>query len=215
MTFLRYLGKFMISVGFGILLFVAWTLWGTGIYTENQQRALAAEFDEQLLHPIPADPELGGPPQSFKPGPGDPVFRIRIPRIDVNRIVVQGVDTEELRMGPGHYPDCRPGFPPPLCTPLEEVWPGEAGRVIVSGHRTTYGAPFHNLDKLRPGDDIIIQTRWEPGEFTYEIVDKMIVLPNATDIANPRASELPELVLTTCNPKYSASERLIIVARIQ
>jgi sortase A len=140
------------------------------------------------------------------------VFKLRIPKAGVNHVVVEGVGDEELRKGPGHYPDCETGFPGPLCTPLPEVWPGERGRVIISGHRTTYGAPFYDLNELKNGDEIEIRARW--GEFTYEVVDKMVVEPNSTDIANPRASESRELVLTTCNPRYSAAERLIIVARI-
>jgi len=213
MTFLRITGKLLISVGVGVLLFVAWTLWGTGIYTHRQQRALASELNVLLQRPIPPDPELGGPPKSFNPGPGEGVFRIRIPKADVDHVVVEGVGTEELRKGPGHYPDCQPGFPPPLCTPLPEKWPGERGRVIISGHRTTYGAPFYDLNALRPGDEIEIEARW--GDFTYEVVETMVVLPNSTDIANPRASNARELVLTTCNPRFSAAERLIVVARLE
>src|SRR3989337_1004084 len=100
MRFLRITGKFLISVGVGVLLFVAWTLWGTGIYTHRQQRALAVEFDRLLERPVPPDPELGGPPKGFNPGPGEGVFRIRIPKADVDHVVVEGVGMEELRKGP-------------------------------------------------------------------------------------------------------------------
>jgi sortase A len=215
MTVLRTLGKFLISVGFGVLLFVAWTLWGTGISTDRAQAAL--EFDFGRQDPIDAR-ELSREgvqsvevDESFTPGPGEGVFRIVIPKIEEREMVVEGVDTESLRKGPGHYPDCREGFEKPLCTDQEEVWPGEVGRVIISGHRTTYGAPFYDIDRLRKGDEIRLETKW--GDFTYEVTGSEIVAPNAQDIATP-ASDKPELVLTTCNPRFSAAERLIVSAEL-
>jgi sortase A len=215
MTVLRTLGKFLISVGFGVLLFVAWTLWGTGISTDRAQAALELEFDRQA--PIDAR-ELSREgvqsvevDESFRPGPGEGVFRIVIPKIEESEMVVEGVDTESLRKGPGHYPDCRRGFQKPLCTDQEEIWPGEVGRVIISGHRTTYGAPFYDVDRLRRGDEIRLETKW--GDFTYEVTGSEVVPPNAQDIATP-VSDKPELVLTTCNPRFSAAERLIVSAEL-
>jgi sortase A len=215
MTVLRTLGKFLISVGFGVLLFVAWTLWGTGISTDRAQAALELDFGRQApidarglsregVRSVVVD-------ESFRPGPGEGVFRIVIPTIEVREMVVEGVDTESLRKGPGHYPDCRRGFEKPLCTDQEEIWPGEVGRVIISGHRTTYGAPFYDIDQLREGDEIRLETKW--GNFTYEVTGSEIVAPNAQDIATP-ASDKPELVLTTCNPRFSAAERLIVSAEL-
>ena len=129
----------------------------------------------------------------------------------MNQVVVEGVDTEDLRKGPGHYPQCRKGFPGPLCMEFPEVFPGESGRVIVSGHRTTYGAPFWALDELRKGDELITKTEW--GNFTYRVTEKEVVLPSDATIVRP--SSKAELVLTTCNPKYSAAERLIIFAELE
>ena len=215
MTFLRTLGKFLISVGVGVLLFVVWTLNGTGLYTASQQRSLQAEFDK--LPPLaagvtPRKGEPTGPPSSYRPSAGDPVFRIKIPEIDFNKIVVEGVDVEDLRKGPGHYPACRDGFVPPLCTKFGEVWPGEEGRVIVSGHRTTYGAPFGDLDELEAGDRIDVETKW--GDFTYVVTKKEIVKPDTRAIVAD-VEGIRELVLTTCNPKFSAAQRLIIFAELQ
>jgi sortase A len=215
MRVLRILGKFLISVGFGVLLFVAWTLWGTGISTDRAQAGLEEDFVRQ--EPIEArDLSRQGVqsvsvPDSFNPGRGEAVFRIVIPKLDVHEMVVEGVDTESLRKGPGHYPDCRRGFTKPLCTDQEEVWPGEVGRVIISGHRTTYGAPFYDIDKLAKGNEIRLETKW--GDFTYEVTGSEIVPPNAQDIATPISDE-PELVLTTCNPRFSAAERLIVSAKL-
>jgi hypothetical protein len=134
MRFLRVFGKFLISVGIGIILFVVWTLWGTGIYTAREQDRLGAEFDlAPRVTLVPGD--SGGPirvPESYQPGPGEPAFRLRIPKLDKSYVVVEGVGTEDLKKGPGHYPSCRPEFGRPLCTEFEEIWPGEEGRVIVS-----------------------------------------------------------------------------------
>jgi len=215
MTVLRTLGKLLISVGTGVLLFVAWTLWGTGLSTDRAQAGLEEDF--ALQDPIDARDlsregvESVSVDDSFKPDRGEAVFRLVIPKLDVREMVVEGVDTESLRKGPGHYPDCRRGFTKPLCTDQEEVWPGEVGRVIISGHRTTYGAPFYDIDRLSKGNEIRLETKW--GDFTYEVTGSEIVPPNAQDIATP-FSDKPELVLTTCNPRFSAAERLIVSARL-
>ena len=208
MRFVRVLGKFLISVGVGVLLFVGWTLWGTGLYTAQQQNELSDEF--AALPPLPREGPKG-PPRSFDPGPGDPVFRLRIPSIDLNKIVVEGVTTEDLKRGPGHYPSCRRGFPKPLCTEFPEAWPGERGRVVVSGHRTTYGAPFWDMDKVKKGDEVLVETKW--GDFTYRVYDKKIVLPSSPLIVIQELDD-SEIVFTTCNPKFSAAERLIVFARM-
>jgi sortase A len=213
MKIMALFGKFLISVGAGVLLFVAWTLWGTGIFTERAQAMLTRQFNELPAFKTPPKDGPQGPPRSFKPGPGDPVFRLRIPAIGLNTIVVEGVEQEQLALGPGHYPSCGRGFERPLCTEIDEVWPGEPGRVIISGHRTTHGAPFWDLDKLRRGDEILTETKW--GDFTYLVVDREVVDPGARDIANPAAGRGSEIVFTTCNPKFSASQRLIVFASLK
>lgn len=211
MRWVRFVGKLMISTGVGVLLFVVWTLWGTGLYTAQQQERLAIEFDASPEVDATVTGGFRGPPKGFEPGPGVPVFRMRIPSIDLNKMVVEGVGTDELRSGPGHYPKCRPGFDAPLCTPFEEVWPGEKGRVIVSGHRTTYGQPFWDLDKLKKGDEIEVETKW--GDFVYLVTDLEIVPAGSRAIIVQ--SDRAELVLTTCHPKFSAAERLIVFASME
>lgn len=212
MRALPYVGKFLISVGVGVLLFVGWTLKGTDLYTNRQQDRLSQEFAAApVIAAPPRNDGSAGPPKDFSPRAGDPVFKIDIPAIDVTEIVVEGVDTEELRMGPGHYPQCRQGFERPLCTEFPAVWPGQKGRVVVSGHRTTYGAPFWGVDKLVAGDEIRVETKW--GNFVYEVTRKEIVSPNSLEIAVQ--SDEAELVLTTCNPRFSAEERLIVYARLR
>lgn len=205
MTVLRLFGKLLISLGVGVLLFVAYVLWGTGLHTAREQERLAQEFDN-----METIGEAGRPPKGFSPGPGDPVFRIRIPKIDIRYIVVEGVDEESLKAGPGHYPKCRSEFPRPYCTNFPAAWPGLDGRVVVSGHRVTYKQPFFDVDKLGHGDKIFIETKW--GNFTYEVYEQRVVEPTDPAIVIQKDS-VRELVLTTCNPKYSAATRLITFAR--
>ena len=220
MRWLRVLGKFLISAGFGVLFFVAWVLWGTGLYTQQQQERLEEEF-AQLPDITPqekggrkGEARFVGPDEDFQPGSGEPVFQLDIPAIGLRDYVVQGVGEEELKMGPGHYPDCDGDFSKPFCTDGEEVWPGEQGRVIVSGHRTTYSAPFWDLDKLEEGDEIITDTQW--GTITYAVTDIEIVPPDDKSVAVPDPEGgAAEIALTTCNPKYSAAERLVVYGKMK
>jgi sortase A len=221
MRALRFIGKLLISLGVGVLLFVLWTLYGTGIYTTQQQNQLSEDFAAlPEFEPAPrssADPSnpYTSPPKDYDPEPGDPVFRIEIPAIELNGekgyVVVEGVGETELQKGPGHYPECGPGFERPFCTEFPESWPGEKGRVVISAHRTTYKAPFLHVDQLDRGDEILVDTKW--GDFTYEVTSQESVLPNDLNIVRQEDDEA-ELVLTTCDPPYSASRRLITYARM-
>jgi sortase A len=215
---MKYVGKGLISVATGILLFLAWTLWGTGLYEGRRQSALERQF-ESIISPTPAPTGTDttpptaqdrGPPRGYSPAPGDPVMRIRIPAIGLSKIVVEGVGPEQLRLGPGHYPSCRPDFPPPLCTEFAEAWPGLPGRVVISGHRTTYGAPFSAIDRLQRGDRVSLETAWG-ARFTYEVTHLEVVLPSSPNIVSER--EEPELILTTCHPRFSAARRLVVYAK--
>ena len=215
MRTLRIVGKALISVGVGVLLFVAWTLWGTGIYTAREQAKLAREFDSAPFlpsHQVAQQPDTGFVKiRDYRPKPGSAVFKLNIPAIDLHQVVVEGVDTENLRRGPGHYPTCREGFLLCIDDYENEGWPGEKERVIVSGHRTTYGAPFWDLDKLKRGDEIHVETKW--GDFVYKVADTTVVDDSSRTIAVPGNDA--ELVLTTCNPKFSAAERLVVFADME
>ena len=135
--------------------------------------------------------------------PGDPIGHLIIPRLGMNRIVVQGApgaaslspgsDTAYLRGGPVHY-----GI-----TPL----PGAGEPFAVAGHRTTYGAPFYRLNELRRGDSIVVDTPY--GRFAYRVVRLTTVLPSDVGVLYDRGYGL---VLTTCTPPYSASHRLVVWA---
>jgi sortase A len=131
-------------------------------------------------------------PQPFR---GEPLLRLEIPAIDVDDIVVPGVHLDDLKDGPGHYPD----------TPL----PGQLGNAAIAGHRTTYGAPFFDVDRLEAGDEIIT-TLLNGDRFVYEVTHTEIV--SATDywVVTTRNPDIAELTLTSCHPKYTARDRIVV-----
>lgn len=135
--------------------------------------------------PVTGDPAVGGP-----------IGYLSIPKIGLDDAIVEGVGEAQLQQGPGHYPG----------TPL----PGESGNASIAGHRTTYAAPFYNLNELQPGDPIYVQTT--QGTFTYDVTDSFAVLPTNVSVLDPTPQ--PTLTLTTCNPRYSASQRLIVKASL-
>ena len=193
------LGRACIGSGVLILLFVGYQLWGTGLAEARSQERLRSDFlDELAAAPTAEDPPdaAAAPPPPPPPLPGDAVALLRIPKIGLEKTVVEGVGVEALKEGPGHYPS----------TPL----PGQPGNAAIAGHRTTYGAPFFRTDELEAGDVIEVTTR--QGEFTYRVREKRIVLPTQNEVLAPTAQNL--LTLTTCNPKYSAAQRLIIISEL-
>ena len=129
---------------------------------------------------------------------GDALTRIKIPKLDVDVVVVEGTTAAALRAGAGHYPH----------TPL----PCEAGNVGIAGHRTTYGKPFSNVDRLEPGDTIILET--PVGTCTYEVSrDPFFTTPKDTSVVGDTPGE-SSLTLTSCHPKHSAKQRIIIRAKL-
>ncbi|HVC71022.1 MAG TPA: class E sortase [Acidimicrobiales bacterium] len=202
------LGRVLLCVGSVILLFVAYQLWGTNLAESHSQDTLRQQLDHELHRvdgatgatstpttmpgPTSADPA----PTTTAPAEGAAVALLQIPKIGVNKVVVEGTNTPDLRQGPGHYQG----------TPL----PGQAGNAAIAGHRTTYGAPFYNLDALQPGDEIMLTT--PQGTFTYKVARSMVVSPSDRTVL--AASSTPELTLTTCNPRFSASSRLVVQATL-
>ena len=153
-----------------------------------------------------------GPPTSFDPGPGGAVFRLRIPAIDLNEVVVEGTDQVQLAAGPGHYPGCGGAFSAPYCDPYGEVWPGERGRMLIAAHRTMAGADFFRLGELGPRDRIRVETSW--GTFDYVIDRQAIVAAMDMSIVVPQG-RTRELVLVTCHPKDSSAQRLLYFAHLE
>ncbi len=209
MSWLRltaWVGNLALALGVLILLFVAFELWGTSITTQLHQDALRQQFDHELAGgpkdgatPTTAS-ELPTPNGALSPGAspaeGQPIGTIDIPEIGVNYVVIQGTSTTDLELGPGHY----------MNTPL----PGQPGNAAIAGHRTTYLRPFYNLNELTPGDPIYITTT--QGRFEYDVTSAQSVQP--TDVAVLDPTSTPTLTLTTCTPRYSAAQRLVVVATL-
>ncbi len=201
-------GRVVLVIGVLILLFIPYLLWGTGLMTARSQAQLRTEYQaaqrrsgERATAPIKTPPRnnlatLQVAPPVADPPIGSPVGVISIPKIGLSMVVVEGTGVPQLQAGPGHYPT----------TPL----PGEAGNAAIAGHRTTYLHPFYNLNELVPGDPIIIDTL--QGIFLYHVTSSMSVLP--TDVSVVDATSTPTLTLTTCNPRFSASQRLVVHAAL-
>jgi len=190
-------GRTLIVLGLLILGFVAFELVGTNVAENRSQTKLK----EQLVAPPPpADLPVSRPSPEPAPPPaptGAAVAQILIPRIGVDKAVVEGVELSQLRKGPGHYAG----------TPL----PGQPGNSSIAGHRTTYGAPFYRLDEMRPSDPILVSTA--QGAFRYEVSRVFIVKPSQVEVLKPTTGN--QLTLTTCNPRFSAAERLVVVADLK
>src|SRR5438067_1549992 len=127
---------------------------------------------------------------------GDAIGRILIHRIGASYDIVQGTDSSSLEKGPGHYPGT--------------AFPGVGQTVAVAGHRTTYLAPFRHIDALKPGDPIVVKMPY--AVFTYVVQFRRIVLPTALWVTHNVGYE--RLVLSACNPLYSAAQRIIVFARL-
>ena len=193
---IRGLGELCITAGLVLLLFVTYQLWGTGRYTQDQQDRLGRELMDSWRTPVTHE--------QVKLGSG--LALIRIPRFGAKYryVIVEGVERSDLRKGPGHYPG--------------SAMPGQVGNFVVSGHRTTYSAPFNRAGELRKGDRILIDTR--DRQYVYQVTGRRIVKPTAVEVTAPvpgRPKERPTkklITLTTCHPKYSAARRLIIFGEL-
>ncbi len=231
---LRGLGWLLIGSGVLIALYLVYSLYWTGLETQAHQDRLlddwelqvgaieeavavapAQELEEWDLEVAPAIPsedptvaQEATPPladvdvgeavaalQFVRPGGEEP------PVHEGPLLVVEGVTDDALRAGPGHYPST--------------AMPGEPGNFAVAGHRTTYGAPFFNLDELVEGDQIHVVDRHH-RRWVYEVVLQEVVPPDADHVLvpDPLGNDLPTLTLTTCTPRFSNTDRLIVYAQL-
>ena len=127
----------------------------------------------------------------------DVVGRLMLLSADVNHYVVFGATSKKLEYGPGYI----------VGTSL----PGSGGNFGIAGHRTTYGAPFGNLDRVVIGDDILFQTN--TNEYKYKVVDVKIVSPEETYLLGSFGDD--RITLSTCHPKFSAKQRLVVVGKLE
>lgn len=230
---LNAIGRTFIGAGVLLLLFVGYQLWGTGLHEARAQDSLDRQFAARLANVEPTGTVLmpttvpGSSPRTTTPAsppsttlvgeatgpdattpvdiaPGEALARIRIPEIGVDKLVVEGVTVDDLRKGPGHY----------RSTPQ----PGQAGNAAIAGHRTTYGAPFSRIDELAPGDKIIVTTLH--GTWNYVVVGAPDDPTNGHFIVKPTDVWVLDdfgdnrLTLTACHPKFSADQRIVVVAKL-
>ncbi len=217
-TVLRGTGQLLITAGLVLLLFCFYELRVTNLVTARAQERLGEEL-RQLWGAEREQPSAsnGSTPTVGQVVPDSPVSRRAAPQLGTGmailyvpsfgrdwqpHVVVEGVSVADLKRGPGHMPDT--------------ALPGEVGNVVLSGHRTTYGAPFADSDLLRPGDVVVLETR--TGWFAYTVRGSEVVTPTAVEVTfavpGDRSATPTErlLTMTTCNPKYSARQRLVVRA---
>ena len=182
----------------------------SSLYAHFQQSELSGELDQLEQAPLPpverrAIVKLPDPKRKLafaarsldrRTDDGDAVGRLRIDRIGLSSVVIEGTNADDLRRGPGHYP----------ATPF----PGQRGTVGIAGHRTTYGAPFRRIDKVRRGDEIVVTMPY--GRFTYRAERTRIVKP--TDVWVTQRVSYDRLILSACHPLYSAAKRIVVFARL-
>lgn len=211
---LRSFSTILIAAGVLLIadavLTVVWQEPSSAIYAKLEQRRLGDQLEALqagALSPVDrrALATLRSPERRFafaaraldrRARDGRPVGRIRARRIGLSTVVVAGTDPDDLRRGPGHYPD----------TPL----PGARGTVGIAGHRTTYGAPFRRVDRLRKGDRVEVDMPY--GRFTYAVERTRIVPPTATEVTDRVSYD--RLILSACHPLYSAEKRIVVFARL-
>ncbi len=210
--FLRLTGWSLLGLAGLVTLFLIYQLFVTDFFNARSQREASVELEEtldarrreiQTVSPTTTAGQVEVPPELLpklliEPAAsvGAPFGRIVIDKIGLDAVLFEGVDRATLQLGPGHMPE----------TPL----PGQPGNAVISGHRTTYGRPFFDLDQLVVGDTITVETAL--GANLYAIRQIIVVAP--TDVWVTEPIDGAWLTLTTCNPKFSAAERLIIQAEL-
>jgi sortase A len=168
---------------------------GATLLWQEPISAFVAQRQQVQLREALADPVVVERVVRRKPLEGDAIGKIEIPTIGVDEYVVEGTDTDSLRKGPGHYPD----------TPL----PGGPGTAAIAGHRTTYGAPFRDLDKLEPGERVILDM--PDHRYVYRVERIKIVDDQDLSVLDDVGHK--QLILSACHPLYSAAQRIVVFAR--
>ncbi|MBL7260766.1 class E sortase [Actinoplanes sp. LDG1-01] len=198
---IRVSGELMITFGLIVLLFAGYEVFGNSAKVQDEQNALDTELDE-----VWNDPTVGPTASTAAKAPAAPgsnlVGRLYIPKLDKEWVVVDGVQPDDIRYAPGHYPD--------------SAKPGQVGNFSVAGHRIK--KIFWRLDELKDGDVIGVETR--TNWYVYKVYQQQVVKPSAVEVVapvpgKPKAKPRQSLLtLTTCNPKYNNYERLIIHAEL-
>ena len=205
---LGVVGELLLTAGVLVLLFLVWQLWWTDVVADREQSGIIdgleqewGTVDEEQIAPR----QDGPPPVPDAPEEGKVWATMHVPAFDRPRFpLAEGVDLESVLnvKGAGHYP--------------ETALPGEVGNAAIAGHRNTYGRVFEDIDRLQPGDPIVVETA--DAFYVYEVTESLIVMPQDVEVIAPVPGEPgvePEdrmLTLTACRPMFSARERYIVHA---
>ena len=199
-------GELVITLGVLVLLFVAWQLWWTDVVSDRDAARVVSTLEDEFARaggttsPLPAS----GIPAAI--GDDGAFGIVRIPRFgaDYARPLIEGTDRPVLALGLGHY--------------VGTAGPGQVGNFAVAGHRTTYGRPFHDVDRLRDGDRVVVETAGTVH--VYEVTSRDVVRPTDVEVIAPvpdAPGETPTqalITLTSCHPRYSATERFVVHGRL-
>ena len=198
------LGELCITLGVVLLLFVAWQLWWTDVAAGRTQDRTVQRVERGWAQPQAA----GAAGTSVRDvATGAPVGLLRVPRFgrDYVRPVLQGVGLDVLDDGVGHYP--------------ASAGPGEVGNFAVAGHRVTYGKPFNKIAELRPGDEVVVETR--DTSYAYAVLRSTVVAPEQVNVVAAVPQQVGQrptrrlLTMTACHPKYSARQRYVVFAELR
>lgn len=209
---LRVVGWLCVGAGSLMALYLVYSLLFTNLVTQRAQDDLSERWElevgstDGLGAEEPAGPG-GETPPPVEPGAAVAVLQFARPGSqapivsDGPLFVVEGVGVEDLKRGPGRYPTTDP--------------PGMPGNFAVAGHRTTYLAPFFNLDELAAGDEVWVTDR-TGTRFTYQVVEQRVVPPGEVSILgpDPLGTGRPTVTLTTCHPRFSNAQRLVVFAEL-
>jgi sortase A len=209
---LRLLGTGLVIAGALTLLWSVlvwqWMDPFTGVYTKWKQHQLASQYDKRAAAyqtPLAVGASFAAERQTIarearsyrqEVRRGDAIGRIRIPRLGLDMVLVNGTDHQTLEKGPGRY--------------LGSFMPGENRLVYIAGHRTTYLAPFSHIDRMKAGDRVTIDVPY--GTFIYSVTRHRIV--KATDLSVLRSPRHELVELQACHPRFFASHRYIVYARL-
>lgn len=197
-------GEVLVTLGVLLLLFAAWQLWWTDVAAERNQAAIVHTLERDFARGSTAQVGEDGIPAAI--GTDGAFAVVRIPRFgaDFARPVIEGTGRPVLALGVGHY--------------VGTAGPGRVGNFAVAGHRTTYGRPFHDIDTLRDGDRVVVETAGTV--YVYEVTSREIVRPWEVGVVAPvpdspgAKPSAAMITLTSCHPRYSATHRFVVHGRL-
>ena len=209
---LGLVGDLCLTVGALLLMFVVWQLWWTDVTAGRAQAATVHELSRDFAA---SDPAPGGSTPSSttttpatlpEPAVGKAFAVLRVPRFGADwvRPVIEGTGHDVLQRGVGHY--------------RGTAMPGAVGNFAIAGHRTTWGRPFHDIDRLRTGDVVVVETT--SAYYVYAVRSHLVVDPTDVQVIAPVPNRpgvgaaKAWLTMTACHPKYSAAHRYVVFAEL-